>query len=596
MFEKYRRLGLATAAVALVTGLGLATAANAAPTSRGHRPGHGANMNIQLLSINDFHGNLEPPQGSSGTVTASDGHGGTVQIPAGGVEYLATHLKQARHGHRNSITVAAGDIIGASPLLSAAFHDEPTVEAMNKIGLEVTSVGNHEFDEGSTELLRMQHGGCRTDDGCYDPQEPFTGADFQYLSANVVREDTGRTLLPPYWVKRIHGAKIGFIGMTLEGTPDIVTAEGVKGLKFLDEVETANKVVPLLRKQGVKSIVVLLHEGGYPSGSTYDYDCDSGGPGSGISGPIVDIAKKLDPQIDVVITGHTHQSYVCTIPDPAGRPRLVTSGSSFGRLYTEISLNYNRRTRDISRSSVSAHNVVVTQDVAKDAPLTDLVTRYQDLVAPIANKEVGYVSADIPGGGAGTPESPLGDAISDAQLEATAAGDAGGAQIAFMNPGGIRSDVTYAPSGSEGDGVVTYGEAFSVQPFNNYLTTMDLTGAQILTLLQQQFSAANAESPKVLQVSDGFTYTVDNARSGADKVVADSVKLDGTPLDPAASYRVTVNNFMAGGGDGFPVLTEGANRLDGGYDIDAFTAYLTAHSSAASPFPPPAADRITFVN
>jgi 5'-nucleotidase len=564
------------------------------PAAEATRPG--PTLDIQLLAINDFHGNLEPPQGSAGNVqTGVDAAGAPVRVPAGGVEYLATHLREARKGNRNSVTVGAGDLIGASPLLSAAFHDEPTILAMNKIGLEVTSVGNHEFDEGKAELLRMQYGGCRADDGCYDPAQPFRGARFPFLAANVIDDRTRRPLLPPYWVKDFRGAKVGFIGMTLEGTPNIVTAEGVRGLSFKDEVETANKWVPVLRRHGVKAIVLLLHEGGAPASPIYNYDCDANGAGSGISGPVVDIARRLDPQIDLVVTGHTHQAYVCNIPDPTGRSRMVTSAASFGKLYTEVNLTYDRRLRDIVRSKVAAQNVVVTRDVPKAADLTALLQRYGTLVAPIANRVVGHIGADILGRGAGRPESPLGDLIADAQREATAAPAAGGAQIAFMNPGGVRSDLQYAAAGAEGDGVVTYGEAFTVQPFTNMLVTMDLTGAQVLTLLRQQYSGVNEANPILLQPS-GITYTVDRARAGADRVLADTVRIGTEPLDPARTYRVTVNEFLAGGGDGFPVLTEGTNRLVGQSDLDALTAYLTAHSSPASPLAPPPANRVTLLN
>lgn len=552
-------------------------------------------MPVQLLALNDFHGNLEPPQGSAGSVTRLNPDGTTTVTPAGGVEYLATHLQQARVGHPNTITVAAGDLIGASPLLSAAFHDEPTILAMNKLGVSVTSVGNHEFDEGKDELLRIQRGGCRADDGCYDPNQPYEGADFQYLSANVINNKTHLPLLPPVWVKNINGARVGFIGMTLKGTPDIVTASGVAGLSFLDEVNTANAYSVLLRLLGVNAIVVVLHQGGTPASGAYNYDCNNPTPGAGLSGEVVDIAKRLDPSIDVVITGHTHAAYVCNIPDPKGQPRLVTSASSFGRLYTDIEGTYNRETRDFVRSSLTAQNVAVTRDVAKDPAMTSLITQYGTLIAPIANRVVGYIGGTILGRGATTPESPLGDLIADAQLESTTPAASGGAVVAFMNPGGIRSDLQFAAGGAEGDGVVTYAEAFAVQPFNNVLTTLTLTGSQIITMLQQQYSGANATTPRTLQVSAGFIYTVDNTKTLADKIVVSSIRLNGSPLDPAASYRVTVNNFLAGGGDGFTVLTQGTNPLVGILDIDSFVAYLTAHSSAGSPFPVPAANRITFI-
>ncbi|UNO40489.1 bifunctional metallophosphatase/5'-nucleotidase [Streptomyces sp. MST-110588] len=573
----------------------------------GKHPRHSRIVDVQLLSFNDFHGNLEPPQGSSGTVQETQPDGSTKKVEAGGVEYLAGSLRTARKGHPYSVTAAAGDLVGASPLLSGLFHDEPTVEAMNKLGLDVTSVGNHEFDEGRAELTRLQRGGCHPKDGCYEKTgskgktpKRFRGADFPYLAANVTDEKTGRPILKPYTVWRHKGVKIGFIGVTLEGTPNVVSANGVKGLKFHNEVETINKYAKVLDRQGVKSIVALIHEGGMPASNSYDYDCDSpgAGAGAGISGPIVDIAKKVTPKVDALVTGHTHQAYACTIPDPSGTPRTVTSAASFGKLYTETTLTYDRRTKDIVRTSVrapQARNHVVNRTQPKAADMTALIKRWNALAAPVAGKPVGHISADIAGRGSEAPESPLGDVLTDAQLEATAGDGKGGAQLALMNPGGIRSDLAFKASGGEGDGVVTYGEAFTVQPFTNMMNVVDLTGAQLLTALQQQVSGPNEASPKILQVSRGLTYTLDMTKTGAARVVKDSVKLNGTTIDPAKTYRVAMNEFLAGGGDGFTVLKEGRNKYVGPSDLDAFTAYLTAHSSASAPLAPPKADRITVV-
>ncbi|MFD5750992.1 bifunctional metallophosphatase/5'-nucleotidase [Streptomyces sp. NPDC127033] len=552
-------------------------------------------VDVQLLSFNDLHGNLEPPAGSAGTVSEKQADGTTKAIPAGGVEYLATSLRDARKGHPYSVTAAGGDMVGASPLLSGLFHDEPTIEALNKIDLDVTAVGNHEFDEGATELGRLQNGGCHPTEGCYEKGKKFKGADFPYLAANVTSEKTGKPVLKPYTVWKKNGVKIGFIGVTLEGTPNIVTAEGVKGLKFHDEIETVNKYAKELDKQGVKSIVALIHEGGSPASTSYNYNCDSPGAGDGISGPIVDIAKGISPKVDALVTGHTHQAYACTIPDPSGNPRLVTSASSFGKLYTDTTLTYDLRTKDIVRTSVKSANHVVSRDQAKAKDMTDLITRWNKLAAPIANTPKGYISADINGRGATTPETPLGDVIADAQLAGMSPADKGGAQIAFMNPGGIRSDLVFKASGSEGDGVVTYGEAFTVQPFTNMMNAVDLTGAQVITALQQQVSGSNEASPKILQVSKGLTYTLDMTKSGAARVVTDSVKLNGAAIDPAKTYRVAMNEFLAGGGDGFAALGQGTNKLVGASDLDMFNAYLTANSTAQAPLAPPAADRITIV-
>jgi 2',3'-cyclic-nucleotide 2'-phosphodiesterase (5'-nucleotidase family) len=604
----------ATAATTRPSGAGkVQRAGHPAQKSHHHRHHQGRLMPIQLLSFNDFHGNLEPPTGSSGTnvvghaIDPKTGLPVSVTKDAGGVAYLASHLAQARKGHRNTLTVAAGDIIGASPLLSAAFHDEPTIESMNKLGLDVTSVGNHEFDEGYKELQRMADGGCIPDgDGANNQNScaahRFRGANFDYLAANVKYAGTDQSILPPYTIKNVHGARIGFIGMTLKDTPSIVTASGVAGLEFTDEVQTANALVPVLQRKGVNAIVVLIHQGGNPDkqqwtdpatgtkysvNPTYDYACGGGGSLIAASSPILPIAANLDPAIDMVISGHTHQPYVCSVKDPAGRPRLLTSASSFGRLFTETSLTYDRRTRDIVRSSVKGSNVQVSRDVTPDPAQTSLIDRYQKLVEPIASAVVGRITSDVTAAQSAAGESQLGDLIADAQLADPSVVTGGQTPvIAFMNPGGIRADLTYANSVPYGEapGAITYQEAFSVQPFNNYLVSMNLTGQQVYDLLTEQVTGANAGSRKVLQVSHGFSY-----RLGASGPVDGSVMLNGTPIDKAASYRIVTNNFLSDGGDNFPAFKDGTAKYFGGLDIDAFAAYLTAHS----PYAPGALTRIT---
>ena len=574
---------------------------------------NGPTMDIQLLSFNDFHGNLETPSGSSGRIvtghkTVTDPKTGAlvaqdVTTDAGGVEYLATHLKEARKGHPYSLTVAAGDLIGASPLLSAAFHDEPTIEAMNSLGLDASAVGNHEFDEGYKELQRMADGGCLDDGTGANNQDScpggktFTGANFDYLAANVVYSGTDKTILPPYTIKNIKGAKIGFIGMTLQDTPTIVTAAGVAGLQFKNEVATANALVPVLRAQGVNAIVVLIHQGGTPNqqtwyengtpytvNPTYDYTCAQGGSLAADS-PIIPIAKGLDPAIDMIVSGHTHQPYVCDIKDPAGQPRMVTSASSFGRLFTDTELTYDRRTQDIVRTSVDSANMIVTRDVAKDADQTALIDRYKTLVTPIASKVIGHVTTDVTRTGNAGGESQLGDLIADAQL-ADPSVVTGGRKpdIAFMNPGGIRTDLTYSNSKyGEAPGDITFEEAFNVQPFNNYLVSLDLTGAQVKQLLTEQWSGKNAgTAKKILQVNKGFNYTYSGTTLG-------TVTVNGQPLVDGQTYRIVTNNFLQGGGDNFPTMAQGPNVYYGGLDIDAFASYL----SASSPYTPGPLTRIT---
>ena len=532
---------------------------------------------VQLLAFNDFHGNIEPPAGSSGRIGTTD---------AGGVEYFATHLAQLKATNPNTLIVGAGDMIGASPLTSALFHDEPTIEALNDAGLDVTAVGNHEFDEGSTELLRMQNGGCHPKDGCQD-KTPFTGATFKYLSANVflipnkadpkVKKRTrAKPLLPPYTVKTIGGVKIGFIGMTLEGTPLIVTPAGIQALRFYPEAYMANYWAQNLRKQGVKTIVVLLHEGGFQTSSNIN-GC------VGISGPIVSIANLMSPDIDVVVSGHTHQAYNCVIGN-----KIVTSAASFGRLITDIDLTIDKATGDVTQKT--ATNRIVTRTVEKDASETALIDKYKTLAAPLANKVIGSITGDLTRTTNSAGESPLGDVIADAQLEASKSATTGSSVVAFMNPGGIRADFTFnQQTGGELPGQVTYSEAFTVQPFSNTLVVKTMTGDMIKRLLEQQFDNPAKGQIRVLQVSNGFTYSYDFSRATGSRVDASSIKLGGVTVVAATKYRVTMNSFLATGGDGFSVFNEGTDQLGGDVDIDALAVYFAAQKTVS----PGAANRIT---
>ncbi|GAA1150203.1 bifunctional metallophosphatase/5'-nucleotidase [Nocardioides aquiterrae] len=562
-------------------------------------------VKLDLLAFNDFHGNLEPPSSSSGRVNNTN---------AGGAAYLGRLLADERAKSRAAgavpITVSAGDIVGASPLLSAAFHDEPTIKVMNALGLQVASVGNHEFDEGWRELRRLQHGGCLDDgtDGangqnsCPGDQD-FAGAKFRYLAANVGWTDPSahksKTLFPATKIMKVKGEKVGFIGMTLEGTPDIVTAAGVQGLTFSDEVETANALVPQLKKKGVKSIVVLLHEGALPTDATAYNSC------SGVSGDGLAIAQDLSPAIDVVVSGHTHQPYNCVVQDPSGQPRLFTSAYSFGRMVTKLHLLIDPKTHDIVRPAAFAENLIAMngESVSPLAKVQSIIDTYKALVSAIADKVIGHIAdgSTITKAQEADGESPLGDLIADGQvadpttIEAGASGSTADTPvIALMNPGGIRVDLVENEAGD-----VTYGGAFAVQPFNNFMVSMDLTGAQIKAILNQQWNGANESGRKILQVS-GLTYTwdaSDAALPDADALVPGTVLVDAdadpatpmVPIEDGTTYRVVANNFLAGGGDGFAGFKDATNTYFGGLDVDSLRMYLEAHDPVATPV----TDRIT---
>jgi 5'-nucleotidase len=589
-------LVLATVALAIV----------AAPTALAEdgRPKPPNLSTVKLLAFNDFHGHLEAntPGRINDPVTGAS-------VLAGGAEYFATHMKALGSGNADTYVVGAGDMIGGTPLLSGLFHDEPTIEFLNLIGVDTVGVGNHEFDEGLAELLRMQYGnrtnhdhsqiggaaytparpdGCHPVDGCQDGT-PFMGSVFQYLAANVVKEGTDDAILPPYQIiKTSKHERIAFIGETFENTPLVVTPTGVAGLDFLDEADTVNALVPILKRKGVEAIVLLLHQGGFQNAPFARGFQDVNACENFSGSDLVDVVSRLDDEVDVVVSAHTHAPYVCTIDN-----RLVTSASSFGRLITQIDLTIDGRTNDVV--AATAKNNVVTQTVEKDPATTELLTRYKALSDPIANRVIGSITADLrsardtPSGQVPSGEQPMGNVIADAQLAATKASDFGDSVVAFMNPGGVRAGLFFSQiSGGEQPGEVTFGEMFTVQPFSNTLVVKTCTGAQIEALLEQQF-VVQTPNPRILLPSNSLRYTWTASGPAGDKVDPASIKIDGVTVNPAASYRVTMNSFLADGGDGFSVFTQCTNPLGGEVDLDAAVRYFMENSPVA----PPSLDRIT---
>ncbi len=385
---------------------------------------------------------------------------------------------------------------------------------------------------------------------------------------------TGQPILPAYTVRNLKGIKVGFIGLTLEGTPQIVSANGIQTVNFLDEAETINAATQQLKAQGVHAIVVLLHEGGAQSVALSPATINTC---TGMSGAVVNIVANLDDDVDMVVSGHTHNAYNCLLPNAAARPIPVSSAAAFGRLVTDIDMTVDKKSDQ--PTSISINNVVVTRDVAPDPAETKIITKYDTAIAPIANKVVGSITADITRTNNAAGESALGDVIGDAQL---AYAQSAGAQFAFMNPGGIRADLSYVPSGAEAPGEVTYGEAFTVQPFNNLVVTQDLTGAQIRSTLEQSFIGClgRTQATVILQVSAGITYSYDATRTCGDRIT--SVNVNGSPIVPATTYKVAMNNFLADGGDSFPGFRAGTGRVYApGFDVDALTSYLGAHAPVA---------------
>lgn len=567
-------------------------------------------ITLSLIALNDFHGNILPPAGS--VLVADPANAAGTRVSAGGAAYLSTLVRNLKQQNpKNTLVVAAGDMIGASQLTSGLFHDEPTIDVLSQIGLDISSVGNHEFDKGRAELLRMQKGGCfpKSADGtngvigvdtCMNKGK-FNGARFQYLAANVIDQKSGKTLFPAYTIRSLGGVNVGFIGLTLKDTPAVVTPAGVKGLTFADEVETVNRLVPVLKGKGVTVIVVLIHQGGVTLAKTLlDKSCP------GFSGEIVKLSDRMDPAIDVIVSGHTHQEYVCFRPDG----KLITQAGSYGRLVTKIDLTIDLLSKKVMAKDAN-NKVVFNQLGVKDAsgngiPLPDVyvslhrdpaidqvVRRYGDLSATIADVVVGRIASPLDRKLNPAGESTLGAVIADAFLAGTSDTSyaAKPAQIAFTNRGGIRSDLTASLT-------VTFGQLFNVMPFNNNLVTMDLSGQQLLRLLEQQWESPQSAGGRVMSVSNGFSYTWDaNKPEGApagtgQRIVPGSMKLNGDPIEMEKNYRVTVNNFMASGGDNFSVLLQGANVQAGEIDSVVSKLYFRAKGIVNAP----ALDRISRLN
>jgi 5'-nucleotidase len=618
------RLSLVAALATGATVVGLPTAASAAPKD----------VSVQLLAMNDFHGRISLTSGGDSQLLTSPGPDGVYgdpdpndQVPAddvvqvvggaanvaGTVERLQADFRSSTHGPSGSFFVAAGDLISASPFESSIFKDEPTIEVLNAMGLEVSSVGNHEFDRGTQELRRIS---AATDgqfsddvtacegvtpgvDGCYTDSRgrPFRGTDFPYLAANVVSRSSGEPMLPPYQVFQTPAhQKFALIGVVTQETPSIVSPAGIADVEFIPEAEAVNRWVPVLRDQGIEAIGVLIHEGGavdpaMPPTPAYD-GCEN------LEGPITTINDDIDPAVDLIISGHSHQAYNCMLSVNGGPERLVTQAGYYGRLVTDIRLSLDRRTGDVDRSATyEATNVPVTRE-HPDRNIQRIVDFWTERSAVAGNEVIGSITADITraytdGEEDRQKESSLGNLVADAQLWALQQ-DAqfGHPVIAFMNPGGLRADLLYASSDAgEGDGNVTFKEAFNVQPFGNTVNAVTLTGAQIKEVLEEQFQQRGERSQLILGTNERFTYSYDLSRAPNERVDPDSIMLDGVPIGAGTSYRVVANSFLTAGGDDFTTLGQGEDLVTGPVDSDALVTYFQTHS----PVSPPPADHSTQV-
>jgi 5'-nucleotidase len=604
----------------------------AVPSAAQAAPKGPKNVAVQLLAMNDFHGRISLTSGGDSELLTAPGPDGVYGDPdpdddepaddivqtVGGAANVASTVarqqadfKRSTHGPSGSFFVAAGDLISASPFESSIFKDEPTIEVLNAMGLDVSSVGNHEFDRGTQELRRISGAtdGQYSDDvtacegvtpgvdGCYTDSRgrAFHGTDFPYLAANVISRSTGEPMLPPYQVFQTPAhQKFALIGVVTQETPGIVSPAGIADVEFIDEAKAVNEWVPVLQRQGIEAIGVLIHEGGGvdPAMPPPAYDgCEN------LDGPITTINENIDDAVDLIISGHSHQAYNCLLPVPGGHQRLVTQAGYYGRLVTDIRLSLDRRTGDVDRSATyDATNVPVTRE-HPDRKIQQIVDFWTERSAEAGNEVIGSITADITraytnGVEDRQKESSLGNLVADAQLWALQQDPqfndpvVGAPVIAFMNPGGLRADLLYASSDAgEGDGNVTFREAFNVQPFGNTVNAITLTGAQIKQVLEEQFQPRGQRSQLILGTNEGFTYSYDLSQAFGERVDPASIMLGTEPIDPLASYRVVANSFLTAGGDQFTTLGQGDQVVTGPVDSDALVAYFEANSPVS---PPPA--------
>lgn len=553
----------------------------AAPMASGGASGP---VEVGIVGINDFHGSPEPPRQA---VNVSDGKGGVTPVPAGGAAWLASAIDSIRAKHPQSMTVSAGDMISASQLASSLYLDEPAIGVMNRIGVDFNAVGNHEFDNGQQELLRKQNGGCEK----FTAKEPcalekFTGATFKYLAASTKRAD-GSTLFPATGLKTFGSGKravtVGVIGLTLKGTPNLVNPTGIQGLTFEDEADTINAAVPALKAQGADAIVVLIHEGGRTKGDPDPQGCND------FAGDIRPILDRLDTRVDVVVSGHTHWSYVCDYGklNPA-KPFLLTSAGVYGELVTDITLQIDpvagrvvsKRAENVIVQSVPytstrgpLGNTALFPQFQPRADIAAYVAKYVEASKEYTQRPIGKIDRAAPKneGAEGGAGGPLGNLIADAQLGATRDK---GAQIAFMNPFGIR-----APLVPAADGTLTFGDIYLCQPFGNNVVTESMTGAEIKAVLEEGLDDTGPK--QALAPSVGFVFRYDPARPSGNRIV--TIMLDGKPLDMAKTYRVTVNGFLGLGGDGFSGFVGKPDTLTGPTDIDALESWIKAVPVRAVP-------------
>ncbi|MFI9593922.1 bifunctional metallophosphatase/5'-nucleotidase [Nonomuraea sp. NPDC052265] len=548
-------------------------------------------MDVQLLSLTDFHGYITP-QTNATDGTIKDPQGNTLVV--GGAPYIATHLDRLRQGHENTVTFSTGDNFSGWPTEVSYHADEPTIEFLNKIKVEFTTVGNHELDR-SLEFLRdhMGKGECFGEiglDSCFTGSDgrQFPGADFAISTANIARKGDTRPVLPPYVIKRFQGIPVGFINLTTPTTVDGSTSYQ-PSLDNLPLVETANKYAAILKRRGVKAIVANVHEGG-KAGADYS------GCGEPKSGPIWDFAENASPDIDVIVTGHWHWYFTCSLPDPAGNPRPVVEAANHGRLISEINLKLDRRTRDVIRPGTTAVNHPVTRDVTPDPAMVKLVDHWNAKQKETYAKPYGTITGDLTRTRDATGQSTLGNTVADVEYfdsQQTQGGKADLAMVAVAPTKGsnsLRGDLRFAKgtNPADADGQVLMGESWAAWGYANPVLTVSVTGAQLEQALEQQWQTQADGTVKFapLAVSRNVRFSYSPNRAVGDRINPADVVINGQPLDTGGTYRLAALAYTLLGADGYTAFAGYTDAVRGSRDYEAMRAYLRQ-----GPLTPPALDR-----
>ncbi|MFI6905365.1 bifunctional metallophosphatase/5'-nucleotidase [Nonomuraea sp. NPDC050394] len=546
-------------------------------------------VDVQLLSLTDFHGYIRPHT-DAGNGTIKDAQGKTIVV--GGAPYIATHLGKLRQGRRNTVTFTTGDSFSGWPPEVARLADEPTIEFLNKIGVDFSAVGNHELDI-SLEFLRdhMGRGKCfgqRGVDSCFTDSDGrrFRGARFDFSAANVTRKESTRPVLKPYVIKYFQGVPVGFINLTTTTTVDGSTSFQ-PSLDNLPLVETANKYVAELKRRGVEAIVANVHEGG-TAGDVYDR-CNANP-----TGPVIDFARQASAEIDAIVTGHWHAPFNCSIPDPEGNPRPVVEAAFHGKLINEINLKIDRRSREVIRSATVSTNHPVTRDVPADPAMVKLVDHWVAAEKGLSARQVGTITGDLTRTRDADGESTLGNVLADAERADSADADLAMVAVApVKGSNSLRGDLRFAKGAdpADGDGKVLFGEAWNTWGYANPVVTATVKGSQIDQALEQQWQTQPDGTVRFapLAVSGNVRFSYDVSKPVGERV--GNVLIDGRPLDPARGYRLAALAYTLIGADGYSAFAGYTDAVRGSRDYEAFRAFL-----AKGPVSPPALDRAVAVS